>query len=63
LDRCSFESEYWNFDLQKDIEFECDNEGQSESDKCIFHDEHFLDNENNRKIIHEKFQKKLMTIF
>jgi len=56
---CSFEKEYWNFELQKDIQFKCDNESKSESDKCIFHDGNLLDNEENHKIIQEEFQKKI----
>jgi hypothetical protein len=61
--KCSFKSNYTNFDLQKEIEVECEYEKQPQSDKCIFHDKHFLDNKVNRKIIQEEFQNKLMNIF
>ena len=58
MNRCSFKSKYWN-DLQEEREFECENITHSESDECIFHDKHFLDNEENHKIIVEAFHQKI----
>jgi len=55
--KCSFKRKYWNFEMEQQEEFECENDKQPESDKCIFHDEHFLDTEENCKIIQEKPQK------
>jgi len=56
---CSFKTRYWNFESHKEIEFECENKAHSKSDKCIFHDEHFLDIEKNRETIDREFQNKI----
>ena len=56
---CSFKSKYWNLDLKKETEFECENEKQPQSDKCIFHDLNFLNNEKNFEILEKEFQKKI----
>jgi len=50
---------YWNFEMEQEIEFPCENKTQPESDKCIFHDEHFLDDDKNRQKIKQEFQHKI----
>jgi hypothetical protein len=59
VNTCSFKSKYWNFDLDKETEFECAEESHNNSQKCIFHDKHFLDDAKSREIIQEQFQKKI----
>lgn len=50
--------------MRKEIEFECDNRSQSDSDKCIFHDKHFVNiNENRKIIVEEFFQNKIVEYF
>lgn len=59
---CSFKTRYWNFDLQKDKELPCENKAQLESDKCIFHDEHFLVKEENRIKIQEINKEEILKL-
>jgi hypothetical protein len=59
VNTCSFKSKYWNIDLDKETEFECAEESHNNSQKCIFHDKHFLDDAKSREIIQEQFQKKI----
>jgi uncharacterized protein YjbI with pentapeptide repeats len=57
--RCTFKSKYWNFDLEKEVEYKCDNNKHSKSDKCIFHDLSFLDKKENFEIVEIEFQKRI----
>ena len=59
MNQCSYVIQYWNHDSLQYLIFECTNEKLPESEFCIFHDPHFLDNENTCSLVKKEFDAKI----
>jgi uncharacterized protein YjbI with pentapeptide repeats len=60
--KCKFATEYYDYKEGQLLPYNCPEKDKQlilESGLCIFHDEHFLDKEENHEIIIEEFQKKV----
>jgi len=56
VNSCSFKTKYWNYETQKETDFECINQKQSNSENCIFHDLEFLKDKQNHETIRIQFE-------
>jgi hypothetical protein len=61
LANCRYNAKYWDYDLKAEVDFNCDkDEDILSSGLCIFHDEHYLQDSDNRDQHEAKVRQKLM---
>ena len=49
LVNCQFTTKYWNFEINKEIDYCCEKEDILNSGLCIFHDNNYLQDKDSRK--------------
>ncbi len=58
--KCQFTTKYWNNESKAEVDYNCpDDEETLGSGLCIFHDEHYLQDNNNRKEHEQKVRDRL----
>src|SRR6476661_7312694 len=60
LDRCQFTANYYNLETRESTQFNCEKDALDNGLFCIFHDEKYLQDQNNSKEHEQKAKKELM---
>ena len=61
LINCQFTTQYWNFEIDKEIDYCCEkDEDILNSGRCIFHDENYLNDKDSREQNEQNVRTKLM---